>query len=111
MARNYGADLEPEPIYRSVMLFLYPGVHSMELKTYTDSSGEEHQYHASRTFGPYTKRNPAIGILTKELGYHASKIENGQYTRYGTKSVPYVTVFVEEQVPQWKSVDGSKRIA
>lgn len=121
MPRNIGVDVNDQtPVYRAVILYLYPGIHNRTLKTYTTEDGTVHQYHQSESYGPYGTRAPATGQVTSALRYHEDKKARGSYTvqhvfnpttrsydAIQNGSVPEVIGFTEEQIPGWKVVPGS----
>jgi len=122
MARNIGVDLDDSKSFRGLVLFLYPGVHNLPIKTYTTADGVEYQYHTSRAYGPYATRAPATSQVTQELRGHEekkantlepSKAKNGWRGNYnqGPGSIPDVTAFVEEQIPSWRPIAGTARTA
>lgn len=93
--------LEPEPQYRAVMLKLYPGLHDLELKTYTDANGVTHQYHASEVYGPHAKAQ-ATSALTKLKNEHKRFSQpGGWYYRARLGTVPQAVFFIEVCYPQW----------
>lgn len=120
MARNIGVDLEDSASFRGLVLYLYPGIHDLPLKTYTTADGAEYPYHVSKAYGPYATRGPATSQVTSELRGHTEKKANtlepsksknswrGDYNR-GPGSIPDVTGFVEEQIPSWKPIAGTER--
>jgi hypothetical protein len=123
MARNIGVDLEDSTSFRGVVLYLYPGIHSLPLKTYTTADGVSYQYHLSKAYGPYATRAPATSQVTQELRGHEERKYNtlepsksrngwrGDYTSRGPGTIPDVTAFVEEQIPAWRPIAGTERTA
>jgi len=125
MARSIGMAFDnPKPVYRGVILYLYPGVHNRVLKTYTTPDGTEYLYHVAEAYGPYGSRAPATGQVTQAIRHHESWADAGHYTTRRTwnsttrmydeeayGSIPEVTAFVEEQVPAWTPVAGTERTA
>lgn len=125
MARNIGVSLgDPQPVYRAVILKLYPGLHNRELKRYTTEDGTEYLYHASEAYGPYGTRAPATAQVTGALRGHETAIKQGYYThrnewnpalgrseKVPNGTVPEFTAFVEEQTPSWEPVAGTIRKA
>lgn len=125
MARSIGMTLQnPAPVYRAVILYLYPGIHNRTLKTYFTADGKEYLYHAVEAYGPYGTRAPATSQVTGAIRYHERNVKSGGYTtqhvwnnttgRYDTiqnGSVPELTAFVESQIPAWNPVDGTERTA
>ena len=124
MARSIGMALEnPTPVYRGVILFLYPGVHNRPLKTYTTADGTEYLYHRASAYGPYGSKGPATAQVTSAIRNHNEWVKRGHYTnshefneqtrKYelvpNGDSVPSLTAFVEEQVPAWTPIDGTTR--
>lgn len=125
MARSIGMTLQnPAPVYRAVILFLYPGIHNRTLKTYTTVDGLTYSYHEAEAYGPYGTRAPATAQVTTALRHHENWIKAGHYTHhrvwnpvtqkaetqvYG--SVPELTAFTEEQIPAWSQVPGSVKEA
>ena len=124
MARSIGMALEnPTPVYRGVILYLYPGIHTRVIKTYTMADGTEQPYHESRAYGPYGSKGPATSQVTSEMRNHQTRIKNGHYTTKFTynparraydeepngQGVPMLVTFVEEQVPAWTPIDGTTR--
>ena len=121
MARNIGVDLEDSQSFRGVVLYLYPGVHNLELKTYTNADADEFLYHEALAYGPYSTRSPATSQVTQQLKIHETKSYNtmnpgkgngwyGDYTE-GPGSIPEVTGFVEAQIPSWNTLAGTIRTA
>lgn len=125
MARNIGVSLgDPQPVYRAVILKLYPGIHNKELKRYTTEDGTEYLYHESHAYGPYETKAPATAQITSALRDHESAIKNGYYThrnvwdealrkpvRVQEGTVPEFTGFVEEQLPSWNPIPTTIRKA
>lgn len=126
MARSIGMALQnPTPVYRAVILKLYPGVHNRTLKTYTTGDGQEFQYHSVEAYGPYGTRAPATSQITQALRHHEEWAKAGHYTtrrtynrqtqsydiEYDVDTVPELTAFVEEQVPSWNPVAQTIRTA
>ena len=125
MARHIGVRIDgTEIVYRGVVLYLYPGVHSRELKRYTTADGTEYLYHEANAYGPYGSRNPATAQVTKAIKQHTRRVKGGGYTvqhfwntvtsqweavQNGT--VPSLVGFVEEQVPSWKPIPATIREA
>lgn len=125
LARSIGMTLEnPAPVYRAVILYLYPGIHNRPLLTYTTEDGQQFQYHTVEAYGPYGTRAPATSQVTQALRHHESWAKAGHYTTrrvwnsatrmydeepYG--SVPQVTAFVESQIPAWNPIAGTERTA
>jgi hypothetical protein len=117
MARNIAVGLDESTSYRGVVLFLYPGFsHGFELKEYTSVNGMKFSYHHASAYGPYSTRGPATSQVTSELKQHARKVEatgnpnqRGWYGNYDRNGIPEVTAFVEEQVPQWKTIPETIR--
>lgn len=121
MARSIGMTLQnPTPVYRAVILRLFPGVHNRELKRYTTADGTEYLYHDAEAYGPYGTRAPATAQVTTALRHHNNWIKQGHYTtrrvwnpvtrtseteNYGT--VPSFAAFIEEQIPSWQQVPGT----
>lgn len=125
LARSIGMTLEnPAPVYRAVILKLYPGIHNRTLKTYTTADGHTYSYHEAEAYGPYGTRPPATGQVTGALRHHEEWTKRGHYTTRrvfnpATKtydledhgSVPELTAFVESQIPAWRPLAGTERIA
>lgn len=124
MARNIGVTIgDPQPVYRAVILKLYPGIHNRVLKTYTTGDGTEYLYHEAEAYGPYGTKAPATSQATSALRLHEQWKKNGAYlwrheynraTRRSERvpsgdSVPEITAFVEEQVPAWNQLAGTVR--
>ena len=124
MARHIGVSIEnPTPVYRGVILFLYPGVHNRVLKTYTTADGTEYLYHTANAYGPYGSKGPATAQVTSAIRNHNEWVKRGHYTtthefnsvtrKYDVfpngNSVPSLTAFVEEQIPAWTPIDGTTR--
>lgn len=123
MARSIGMSLEkPTPVYRGVILKLYPGIHNRTLKRYTTVDGTEYLYHEASAYGPYGSKGPATAQVTSALRHHTDWAKRGYYTTKRTwnnltksydetqeGSIPEVTAFVEEQVPAWKPIAGTVR--
>ncbi len=121
MARHIGVSIDgSEKVYRGVILFLYPGVHTRTLKTYTTADGTEYFYHEANAYGPYGTRAPATAQVTQGLRHHEEWTKRGHYTTQrvwnpATRdydviqkgSVPEVVGFVEEQIPSWQLVPGT----
>jgi hypothetical protein len=61
--------LEPEPMFRAVILYKYSGVHKLPLLTYTDQEGEDHEYHSVVVYGPFEKPHPAQQAVKRDVGY------------------------------------------
>ena len=126
MARRIGVTLDnPKPVYRAVVLKLYSGLTSRELKRYTTVDGTEYLYHESVAYGPYENKAPATGQITGAIKDHEYYKKNGHYEfrnqwnsalgkseRVPTgDSVPELTAFVEEQLPSWNPIPASIRTA
>lgn len=125
MSRRIGVGLDnPQPVYRAVILKLYPGVHSRELKRYTTGDGTEYLYHESSAYGPYETKAPATGQVTSALKSHETAIKQGYYThrnvwnpalgrseRVPNGTVPEFTAFIEEQLPAWNPIPATVRTA
>ena len=126
MARSIGMSIEkPHPVYRAVILYLYPGVSMGDPKIYTDGTGKQHRYHKVEAYGPYNTKAPATSQITTAIRIHESWVKNGNYLSRRVwnsalgKSVdeptghgaPAVTGFVEEQVPAWNPLPESVREA
>lgn len=127
MARHIGVRIDgTEIVYRGVVLYLYPGVHSRELKRYTTADGTEYLYHQANCYGPYGSRGPATAQVTQDIRQHNDSIKSNRYTtrtvwnsvtrktetvQISGGTIPTVTGFVEEQVPAWKPVAGTIREA
>lgn len=61
--------LEPEPMFRAVILYKYSGLHDLPLLTYTDQEGEVHEYHKVVVYGPFDKPSPAQQAVKRDAGY------------------------------------------
>lgn len=94
--------LEPEPQYRAVGLYLYSGVHDLELKTYTDAEGVSHKYHSAEVYGPHAK-GQATSALTKMEKQHIRYSQPGAwYSRARIGTTPQAEFFIEVYEPQWR---------
>lgn len=125
MARSIGMSITtPHPVYRAVILKLYPGIHDRSLHTYTAADGQQYQYHTVEAYGPYGSKGPATAQVTTALRHHADWIKAGHYTTRRTYnaatrsydeepygSIPQVTAFVESQIPAWNPIAGTERTA
>lgn len=126
MARSIGMSItKPAPVYRAVILYLYPGIHNRKLEVYTAHDGQEYSYHRVEAYGPYGTRGPATAQVTSALRSHETAVKQGYYTHRNEwdsqtrsynrvpsgESIPEVTAFVESQVPAWTPVAGTERIA
>lgn len=125
MARSI-TTLEDQTLYRSVLMFLFPGVHDMELKTYTDANGDYIHYHRVWVNGPYEQSGQAKAQMNRLLKGHENrlnlpyKLEDGTFSAvgaYGGKywspngTAPEVTAFVEAVTPSWSQVAGTLKTA
>lgn len=116
MARTY-VNLDSDPIYRAVVFELYPGVHDLELKTYTDQGGNEHQYHRVSVNGPYSSKGTATAQVNRLLRDHEWRLEKNYrgggnyYTNSIPGTVPEVKGLVEVVRPLWYLVDGTEKTA
>lgn len=126
MARSIGMRIEkPAPVYRAVILYLYPGLSKGDPKIYTDANGVEYKYHSVSAYGPYDTKAPATSQITSAIRDHERYVKDGHYlTRRVWNSqlgrsedqptghgVPSLTGFVEEQVPAWTQLANSLREA
>lgn len=126
MSRRIGVGLDnPKPVYRAVVLKLYSGLTSRELKRYTTADGTEFLYHTSTAYGPYETKAPATGQITGAIRDHEGFKTRGNYEwrhqwnsalgkseRVPTgDSVPELTAFVEEQLPSWNPLPATIRKA
>jgi hypothetical protein len=113
---------DPQPVYRGVILKLYPGIHTRTLKRYTTADGTERLYHEAHAYGPYGSKGPATAQVTSALRDHEMSKKRGHYTtqhvynpttrQYDviqSGSVPEFVGFVEQQIPAWASLDGTFR--
>jgi hypothetical protein len=108
-----------------VILKLYSGLSSRELKRYTTADGTEYLYHESVAYGPYETKAPATSQITGAIRDHESYKDRGYYEwrnvwnsalgkseRVPTgDSAPELTAFVEEQLPSWNPLPGTVRQA
>lgn len=114
----------PTPVYRAVIMFLYPGIHNRTLKTYTTEDGTEYLYHEAQAYGPYGSKGPATAQVTSAIRHHEDWKKRGHYTTRRTYnpttraydveqhgSVPSLVAFVEEQIPAWGPIAGTERTA
>lgn len=115
----------PHPVYRAVILYLYPGIHNRSLHTYTTADGQQYQYHTVEAYGPYGSKGPATAQVTTALRHHTDWTLAGHYTtrrvwnsttrsydtEYNVGSIPQVTAFVESQIPAWNPIAGTERTA
>lgn len=126
MARSIGMSIEkPHPVYRAVILYLYPGVSMGDPKIYTDATGKQHRYHKVEAYGPYNTKAPATSQITSAIRLHERWVKDNHYVErytWDTKlgktikeptghGVPQLTGFVEEQVPAWNPLPESVREA
>jgi hypothetical protein len=125
MARSIGMSIsDPIPVYRAVILYLYPGIHSRPLHTYTTEDGQQFQYHTVEAYGPYGTKAPATSQVTSALRHHEECVKNDRYTtqhiwNQATRdydviqngTIPQVTAFVESQIPAWSPIAGTERTA
>lgn len=115
----------PAPVYRAVILYLYPGLSKGDPKTYTAADGTEYKYHSVEAYGPYGTRAPATGQITSAIRHHEGWAKSGRYltrrvwdSKLGRAEdqptghgVPSVVAFVEEQVPAWSLLPNTMRTA
>lgn len=95
MARDY-LTLEPTKLYRAVVLYRYPGLHTMELKHYTRPDGTVIPYHSVEIFGPYGVKGPATSGIKRAIKWSKRYIG-------GSLVEPEIDSFVEECMPVWST--------
>lgn len=108
MARQF-VGLEPEPLYRAVILYKYSGMHDLPLLAYLDTNGEAHEYHAAYVYGPYEKPGPAQTMVKREGKYAKQGYRNhydydlpyGPARSASVCKVAEVIGLVEETTPKW----------
>jgi hypothetical protein len=98
--------LEPDPLYRAVILYKHSGLHDLTLETYTDRDGKVYEYHRVYVFGPYEKPGPANATIKREKKY----VQQGYRNYYDFslppgQRVPFPVVdvqgIVEDALPVW----------
>lgn len=116
---------DPQPVYRAVIFYLYPGLSKGDPKTYRDANGVEYKYHSVEAYGPYGTKAPATSQITSAIRHHEGWVKAGHYlTRRVWNSqlgrsvdeptghgVPSVVGFVEEQIPDWITLENTVREA
>lgn len=108
MARQL-VGLEPEPMYRAVILYKYSGLHDLPMQTYLDTNGDTHEYHKVFVYGPYEKPGPAASMVKREGKYAKQGYRNHyDFTKpYGPArtgsmcEVSEVIGLVEHATPVW----------